>query len=77
MILEMVDIVKNQAPGLADRIVRMDPLICGPIYQVNVFNVIHYVRDARKATSALLVQTPLIANADYVLSFVADKRKNR
>jgi hypothetical protein len=75
VILEMVNVVKNQAHRLTDRIVTVEPLICGPIFQVNVFHVVYHVGDATKGAYALLIRVPFVANTDYTLSLVADERK--
>jgi hypothetical protein len=75
VILEMANAVKNQALRLADQKVTLNPPICGPIFQVNTFDVFHHVRDAAEGAGALLVQIPFVANPDHALGLVADERK--
>ena len=60
VILEMVDVVKNQALRLTDRMVTVNALIRGPIFQANIFDMVHHMRDAGEAAGTLLVPVPFI-----------------
>jgi hypothetical protein len=73
VILEMVDVVKNQALRLTHRMVTGDRLICSLVFQVNVFHMVHHVGDALKAATALLILIPFISNANDTLRLLADE----
>ena len=43
------------------------------MFQVNVFHVVHHVRDAAKGAGTLLIRILFVANTKYALRLAADK----
>src|SRR6266536_2571954 len=73
VILEIVDVIKNQALRLTHRMVTVDPLICGPIFQVNVFHIVHHIGDITKMSGVMLIQVPFVTNTNYILGLLVNK----
>jgi hypothetical protein len=55
IILEMHYVVENQALRFADRVVADNPLLCWLLAQVNILDMVPYIRDALKDAYSLLI----------------------
>jgi hypothetical protein len=69
----MIDVVKNYTVGFATRMVIAKLLVYGETIQVNVLYTVHYIGNAAKAASALLVRIPFVAGIKYALCLLADE----
>jgi hypothetical protein len=55
VILKVHYVVENQALRFADRVVADDPLLYWHLAQVNILDMVPYIRDALEGTHSLLV----------------------
>lgn len=55
VILEVHNVVENQHLSFVDRVVAPNPLVCWHLAQVNILDMVPYIRDALKGARLLFV----------------------
>jgi hypothetical protein len=75
MIFEMHNVIKDQPLRLAHWMVAVYLLAWWYLLQMSTFNVIHHVGRALVTECPAAVRQALIANIDWALGLLADKRE--
>jgi hypothetical protein len=75
MILEMVYMIKDYALRLIYRMVADHLLIYRLVFQMNVFHMVHHMRDTGEGSCPFIIQKLLVPNADDTLGGPTDEGK--
>jgi hypothetical protein len=68
-------IVENQTLYFVDRIVADNPLLYWYLIQINILDIIPYIRDVFKGVYLLLVYKPLVSDTNNILDLLIDNGK--